>query len=826
MILMGICIPSVPAITIGKYVDPGAMVYIGEEGLNISETVGDSQYIGWWASAANIYTTAPDKKIAISSRKDSFTVSPSDFATGIGNWYKLDTSDKPISTAFNVVDPYLDIVLWNQDADIAINDGSVASGTHIKFRLDTNMYTLNSGRHTIYGEPTTEGFITIRVVSSNGASYTKLSGSDISLEDIFPSSPSHFWNGVWDTGDTNSDGIYSYNNGKYTIHAECNLNHMKDNYRNNGADYTGKTITASHTITIGSAGVSISSNTDSITRGKPFTISITGKPSTNYYIWVTKTSDIDGTIETAPQIQLYQDGVSIGEGGNHVSSSGRLISADVPSNVTSPSKYYAIVKTDSSGKRTVSFTTSVLTKSQDYTIRLEDEASDNYDETQLSVSKGGMTIVAKGNQIYYLGEVVKFSGVNTESSYTYLYFYGPNLPYEGSRIDSTDPRNSPVINNDASTFKKISTNGDGSWSWDWSTSTISIDAGTYIVYAVSQPLSKSHLLDTAYSTTSISFRKPTLSATTSQATIAKGDKLIIRGFAEGDPHSVAIWIMGKNYAERDTTSVDTRSEFNYEIGRGETIDMASGQYLVIVQHPMQNGQFDIVLHNDGSVANLQLGNNGTTGTTIFQYTSSGSLQGTDAATALIHAIEDPNVDDMYTKLMFTIMEPIMIIDEIGTKYIGEKITITGKTNLAVNSNLMVDITSSTFKPTNKSEPNEFAGASISTSVYAGDDGYNRFAITVDTSTFVPDEYIVTASAIESDVSDSVTFIVLNGQQPLNSTITITQSPSITVQTTIPTPIPTTSPIPTTTSNKLPGFGAIYAISGLIIVGAIIAFRKD
>ena len=101
----------------------------------------------------------------------------------------------------------------------------------------------------------------------------------------------------------------------------------------------------------------------------------------------------------------------------------------------------ANVSLSSSGTRTVQFLTTNWTKAQDYTIRVEnapvtvngimyDKADANVknDEVMVTVHKGAVTVVAAGDQSYYLGEQVKLSGTNTESYTTYLFMVGPNLP--------------------------------------------------------------------------------------------------------------------------------------------------------------------------------------------------------------------------------------------------------------------------------------------------------------------------------------------------------------------------------------------------------------
>ena len=65
-----------------------------------------------------------------------------------------------------------------------------------------------------------------------------------------------------------------------------------------------------------------------------------------------------------------------------------------------------------SGTRTVGFTTTNWTRAQQYTIRVEQNfgGSTGYksDEVTVTVAKGAVTIVAAGDQSYYLGEEVQF----------------------------------------------------------------------------------------------------------------------------------------------------------------------------------------------------------------------------------------------------------------------------------------------------------------------------------------------------------------------------------------------------------------------------------
>ena len=87
----------------------GNTVFLGEEGLDVTPALNGHLWsilrvfhgpteansaprltqIGWWASAANIYTTAPSRTIDLISRYTAMTIAPSDFVGYTGNWYLL-----------------------------------------------------------------------------------------------------------------------------------------------------------------------------------------------------------------------------------------------------------------------------------------------------------------------------------------------------------------------------------------------------------------------------------------------------------------------------------------------------------------------------------------------------------------------------------------------------------------------------------------------------------------------------------------------------------------------------------------------------------------
>jgi len=954
VVLLFVALPASARIqvSITNISTPGATVFIGEQGLNLTfaqtlavNPAGNSAdtQLGWWASAANLQNTAPTKSISIVGRNNTFQVTGSDFSGYLGNWYLVNITSgfaEP-QALINVQDPSMDVRIWDNSFSATasgsdVTGGSVIQGDILSFRVDTNIYQAFNGYRTddaalfdVNGQPTGisgpdfnngtkfDGYVDIKVKTSAGNTLTALwnksaanGGVQIPITNLNVTYQPWFWGtagtkgivpGVdnnWSTGATDTSGQNAYPPGTYTVTATSYLNAMYDNYLNGGAYYTTKTVSNANTVTIASNTVSLTANQDTVVRSKTFSTTITGRPNTWYYLWVKSTSSMAGNYNNAPiTLQQSQAGVQfdnstaaaggLGAGGwfyNQLGSAyvtGGAAENDFAVPIQSIGAYkwqngggatiysqsagsfgsaaftggygqytlngtleYAYVELDQTGSRTVGWNTNNWTDAQQYTIRVEQLFGTQYksDEVTVTVQKGAVTIVAAGDQSYYLGEQVDFSGTNTESYDTYLFIVGPNLPTYGGDLNNPHNPVPPQALNGApkqGVLVDATVAGDNTWSYNWGTSNIYLDAGTYTVYAVSQPSDSEsqNLNNVAYGTVSIVIKKPFVSATASQSTLAQGDELDITGTAQGDPTAgVQIWILGKNYAYVTQQSVNSDSSFTYVLEKATTAQLYTGQYFVVVQHPMMNNVFDITtfVAPDGNtyVINKQSPTTatGTAGaasgfTQLFQLTGNGALQGSDAANALVEGINSANVDDTYTKLQFLVEVPTITVDPIGDRHVGDKFTITGETNLAVGDQILVQIYSSSFAPTQKSQSGAFSGATGTVTVVAGTStsGLNAWSFDVDASTFKPDEYLVQASAVLQDATGTALFNVLEGAAPTAAptAAVTTAAPTMAATTMMPTPVATTV-VPTTT--KSPGFGALVALIGLGAVAFVIVRR--
>jgi hypothetical protein len=305
--------------------------------------------------------------------------------------------------------------------------------------------------------------------------------------------------------------------------------------------------------------------------------------------------------------------------------------------------------------------------------------------------------------------------------------------------------------------------------------------------------------------------EPVGSGSPKTVTIANGDSVYIHGVATGHPRNgLQLWIISHNYLKVTTLSVNDDNTYLYELKPADTQNLASGEYFFLVQHPMMNGQFDVYYDpSTGKIINRQL--DGGKGMEIFTISGSGSLQGPDSALALVNAINSQNIDDLFATYSFYISPPNAFINPIGDHYVGDKFTISGSTNLAAGDELMVEITSSSFGPTKKSEGGEFSGSSGVVKVVEGSGGYNHWSYDVDATGFRPDEYIVKVSGILQDVTGSSYFNIIEAPVALPPTTAVATP----VTTTVPATTSQIQPTATTTAAKSP-LPVTLAVGALLI----------
>jgi hypothetical protein len=488
--------PDIPAAVNNdlKRIAREGTIFIGEEGLNVTEVIASADalavpalssqgtLVGWWASSADISTTSPSKTVDLAGREASLQVAPADFVGYSGNWYLINPSTGNAARqsngnailVFTVADPTLNIKIWDLDINADMTGKSVPQGERLTFRVDTNMYTALDpvSRPDITGS--TMGTINIIVKNENNARLNYLYQNNTTANTLLNQKISFqpfFWGGgaypqYWATDLLDRDGYPFYPVGTYTVGAESTLNNMKNNYKTGGAEYTGKTVSQSYTITLVSDRVWIEANKDAVTRGKPFSVTISGRPARLYYLWVKNTSSLTGgSNNQPPMISLSQAGVYLDSAsgssfpiGSYQYENGGLktIKMDVGTDpVYNGTRYYGKIVTDTSGVRTVQFETNSLTRNMTYTIRVENLTgglfkSDEINVTVLNASDTKVAVFRNGSwYLDYNGDGLFITGVDKN------YGFGA-------------PGWTPVIGNWNGTGpQKIGVYKDGNWYLDY-----------------------------------------------------------------------------------------------------------------------------------------------------------------------------------------------------------------------------------------------------------------------------------------------------------------------------------------------------------------------
>jgi hypothetical protein len=111
-----------------------------------------------------------------------------------------------------------------------------------------------------------------------------------------------------------------------------------------------------------------------------------------------------------------------------------------------------------------------------------------------------------------IGDTLPLSGSAPGADTIFLYLTGPNLPPNGVKLDDIAV---PVVTGVPSTFVQTPVSADGTWEYSWSTRTQGgiLDAGVYVIYAVSSPTGRLDLTGrNSYAAITVELTPPTLTA--------------------------------------------------------------------------------------------------------------------------------------------------------------------------------------------------------------------------------------------------------------------------------------------------------------------------
>jgi hypothetical protein len=247
--------------TTGK-IAAGAPVFIGESNLDISKALNGCHTIAWWQNDTN--TSAPPEKAitlyeinTVSEIIYHYNISPEIFTRYQGRWYCVDK--KPQKVVFEVLNPQLDIKVWDLDHDQDVSGKSVPVSTNITYRVDSNLYQALQPLNRPDSTPS-DSFFTVELTDSYGQGISNIftGSAGNSKTQILPfdkqpfitESPFYWRNGKdWNRNARNAKGEPLYPVGTYTFTISQNLNHMQETYKNSGiTDFEGK-ITQTKSVT-------------------------------------------------------------------------------------------------------------------------------------------------------------------------------------------------------------------------------------------------------------------------------------------------------------------------------------------------------------------------------------------------------------------------------------------------------------------------------------------------------------------------------------------------------------------------------------------------
>ena len=679
----------------------GTNVFVGEENLDFTGGVfaGTTQFVHY---TGEVGKSSIDKTIVVTCGVVD------ELVKGIptGHYYAIGSAN-PTQTYVNVQNPEatLDVMLSSSPKD-SVNGKSINRDTSLNFKFYSNVDT----GATANVELTLPGGGVVRTYDGKSLSFN----ANGQLQYL-------------------SNVLFGQNAEAGTYTAVAKWPAASDFY---GKGFDSRAVTFEVvTRTIG-----ISANKDAVVRGNSFTVTVTGEARKNYRLSV---REIGGVAPGAyPVIAPGQIAVNYA--------------------IPDENDTYRTVKTNAGGTATVLFNTSQSTGEWRFTIRVEDPAAPEiYDEARMRVERGAVTIALSGTGTYAIGEEISLSGTCSDSNTVYLFLTGPNRPTNGIRFEdiNTGVIGARVQTGNESTFTRVAVEADDTWTYRWDTSRAKnrLDAGGYTAYAVSAPRGKDSLGGVPYSTASFNLRSPSVTATVSGATLAKGDGLTIAGTATGNPANVCVWIFGTNYRKlQQLVPIGPDGAFEYRLAPGDTANLLSGQYFIVIQHPA-----DDVL--DVWASGTLLTGNGITSVDLA------TLQAAAAADALITALDSPNIDDIYAKFTVVVEEPYVRIDPIGNQTAGSAFTISGTTNLAVGDALAVQVVPAVFDPGNSAG---VAGVAI---VRKGD-GANIWSFEVGATDLGPDRYEVAVESIETGASRTAAFNVIKGHEPPPSGPALTLAP--------------------------------------------------
>lgn len=228
----------------------------------------------------------------------------------------------------------------------------------------------------------------------------------------------------------------------------------------------------------------------------------------------------------------------------------------------------------------------------------------------------------------------------------------------------------------------------------------------------------------------------------SQEYLVKGDPLAISGTVPG-LSEIRMWLFGPQYAEVTILPVLANGSFSYSLSAEEIREMESGDYYVVLQSSGENNVYDIPLdERTGEVINRSMPYSDPD-RVLFTLDQAKNMREA-APDALVRAIKVTAGDDGYAVYTFSIADPFIELDPVRDTYVGETITISGRTNVPAGEELLI-VFRRGFK--DYGEPGDLVwDGHRSVTIEAGPASVNHFSADFNSSATRPGEHLVKVSS--------------------------------------------------------------------------------
>ena len=257
---------------------------------------------------------------------------------------------------------------------------------------------------------------------------------------------------------------------------------------------------------------------------------------------------------------------------------------------------------------------------------------------------GGTITITSDETSYYILEKFTLSGVNTYGDNVRVYIAGTNIdPTEvtGGAVSVVEGKWSVVVD----TFDFMSSNNK------------KIDVGTYNFYVVSgedRIQSLTELENKKYAYIQISLKQPQITITSSPSGVSTGSSVVFSGFAYG-AEEIVYYIFNNEEMVTGTAFV-SQVDYTYQI-EVSTTGFESGDYRVVIQHPMYDKEFNVYpdsIGNGDYEFYLKPSNSQQSASVIFDTKERDFLR---LAQALCDALNSQKIDDLHDDVTFIYLNP-------------------------------------------------------------------------------------------------------------------------------------------------------------------------